>query len=153
MRNYQLALVSVLSVVQEVKAYLQRMAETAQVQLVLRCPQKDDVCWLADRSALFTLLKNLLENAIQHAPAHTQVEIKVSRDAIRVRDFGPGVSAETLDLLFERFWRAPQRRDQGAGLGLSICQEIALAHHWSLGIEPAEPGLRFTLTRATSARP
>lgn len=64
-----------------------------------------------------------------------------------VRDLGPGVDAAQLPLLFERFWRAAHRRDQGAGLGLAICEEIALAHGWRLTVEHAQPGLRFRLSR------
>ena len=81
---------------------------------------------------MFTLLKNLLENAIQHAPAQTVVHVEVLRDGLTVRDWGPGVDGAQLPLLFERFWRGAHRRDHGAGLGLAICQEIAQAHGWHL---------------------
>lgn len=105
----------------------------------------DDVVWKADRGALFTLLKNLLENVIQHAPAGTAVSVDIQSDMVTVRDCGPGVDAAQLPLLFERFWRGAHRRDHGAGLGLAICQEIALTHGWRLTAERAEPGLRFRL--------
>lgn len=95
-----------------------------------------------------SLLKNLLENAIQHAPAGTAVTVDIRSDALTVRDCGPGVDAAQLPLLFERFWRGAHRRDHGAGLGLAICQEIALAHEWHLSAERAEPGLQFRLALA-----
>jgi signal transduction histidine kinase len=110
----------------------------------------DDATWTADRSALFTLLKNLLENAIQHAPAKTVIDVDIQNHAVSVRDRGPGVDAKQLPLLFERFWRAAHRRDHGAGLGLAICQEIALAHGWHLTVQRAEPGLRFLLSDAVA---
>jgi signal transduction histidine kinase len=94
---------------------------------------------------LFTLLKNLLENAIQHAPAKTSISVEIQSDTVTLRDFGPGVDVAQLPMLFERFWRAAHRRDHGAGLGLAICHEIALAHDWHLTAERAEPGLRFQL--------
>lgn len=109
----------------------------------------DNIPWKADRGALFTLLKNLLENAIQHAPSTTTVDVEVQRDVLSVRDWGPGLDPAQIPLLFERFWRAAHRRDHGAGLGLSICQEIALAHGWSLTVERADPGLRFLLRNET----
>jgi len=103
------------------------------------------VKWKADRGALFTLLKNLLENAIEHAPAKTSVSVEIQNKAITVRDLGPGIDVAQIPLMFERFWRAAHRRDRGAGLGLAICQEIAFAHGWRLTVERAEPGLRFQL--------
>ena len=144
-RNYKLAIVGVQGIADEAAAYLQRMAETAGVQLVVSAAA-EGVAWEADRGALFTLLKNLLENAIQHAPAKTPVRVEIQRDALTVRDLGPGVDAAQLPLLFERFWRGAHRRDHGAGLGLAICHEIAVAHGWRLTAERAEPGLRFSLS-------
>lgn len=147
--NYKFAFISLQDQVQEVVAYLQRMADTANVRLTVS-DTTGVARWEADRGALFTLLKNLLENAIQHAPAKTAVNVEIQSDAVTVRDFGPGVDAAQLPLLFERFWRGAHRRDHGAGLGLAICQEIALAHGWHLTAERAEPGLRFRLVRPSN---
>jgi len=69
----------------------------------------------------------------------------LAADSLSVRDLGPGVDAAQLPLLFERFWRSAHRRDHGAGLGLSICHEVARAHGWRLVAELAGPGLRFQL--------
>lgn len=149
--NYTFAQVAVPDLVEEVVAYLQRMADTAGVRLTVSA-STGGVSWQADRGALFTLLKNLLENAIQHAPAGTAVTVAIRSDAVTVRDCGPGVAAEQLPLLFERFWRGAHRRDHGAGLGLAICQEIALAHEWHLSAERAEPGLQFRLGTECSSR-
>lgn len=143
-QNYHFATVTVESIAREAANYLQRMADTACVRLEISADTRE-VKWNADRGALFTLLKNLLENAIQHAPAGTTVSIAIQPDSLSVRDHGPGADAAQLPLLFERFWRAPHRRDLGAGLGLAICREIAMAHGWRLGAERAEPGLRFLL--------
>lgn len=145
--NYNFTTVRVQDAADEAAAYLQRMAGAADVRLEVSAVA-DNVEWQADRGALFTVLKNLLENAIQHAPAKTIVSVEIQRDAVTVRDSGPGVDAAQLPLLFERFWRAAHRRDHGAGLGLSICQEIALAHGWVLTAVRAEPGLRFRLAIA-----
>jgi two-component system sensor histidine kinase QseC len=148
--NYKIAAVGVREVVEEAAAYLQRMAESADVRLRVSATS-DKVVWSADRGALFTLLKNLLENSIEHAPRGSVVGVEVEGGMLTVRDRGPGVDAELLPRLFERFWRGPHRRDRGAGLGLAICQEIALAHGWSLTAERAEPGLRFRLSMTKTA--
>ncbi len=148
-QNYSFAAVDVQEVAKEAANYLRRMADAADVHLVT----PDNVSggrWLADRGALFTLLKNMLENAIQHAPRGTQVRVEVDTATLSVRDWGPGVSQEQLSQIFARFWRGTHRRDHGAGLGLSICQEIALAHGWTLSAHRADPGLRLCLSLPTT---
>jgi two-component system, OmpR family, sensor histidine kinase QseC len=146
MHNYKFTTVNVPNLVREVVSYLARMADMADVTLDVIATE-GDVLWKADQGALITLMKNLIENAIQHAPAKTAVHIEIGKDTITVRDIGPGVDAEQLPLLFKRFWRGVHRRDHGAGLGLAICHEIAMAHGWLLTAERAEPGLRFRLSR------
>lgn len=143
-QNYNYAQVNVHDAAREVITYLQRMAAAANVRVTLHVDDTQ-AQWLADRGALFTLLKNLLENAIQHAPQYSEVEVEASRQRLSVRDSGPGVSPEQLSRLFIRFWRGTHRRDHGAGLGLSICKEIALAHGWTLSVHDASPGLMFTV--------
>lgn len=146
-RHYNLTNVCVREVADEAIGYLRRVADAAGVHTSVSATA-DRVEWKADRAALFTLLKNLLENAVQHAPERTAIDVEIRRDSISVRDRGPGVDTAQLPLLFDRFWRGEHRRDHGAGLGLSICQEIALAHGWHLTAQRAEPGLRFRLSNA-----
>jgi two-component system, OmpR family, sensor histidine kinase QseC len=151
-QNYDFATTDVRGVAQDVVAYLQRMAEAAHVHVTLS-GSASAARWQADRGALFTLLKNLLENAIQHAPRGTEVRMEVDAEAVTVRDAGPGVDSEHLSQMFSRFWRGSHRRDQGAGLGLAICREIALAHGWALSAHRAEPGLLLRLTMSGQSRP
>lgn len=145
-QNFRFEPVEIMSVAREVAGYLQRMAEAAEVRLEL-CSGPVQPTWLADRGAFFTLLKNLLENAIQHAPRNSVVSIDADMGSLNVRDWGPGADEEQLSRMFVRFWRGEHRRDHGAGLGLAICQEIAVAHGWTLAAQRAEPGLRFVLSR------
>ncbi|MCA8864594.1 HAMP domain-containing histidine kinase [Halomonas sp. SBBP1] len=146
--NYHFTVVGMQDIAHAVATYLQRMAESADVHLTVLAVD-DKVTWKADRGACFTLLKNLLENAIQHAPAHTSVSMEIQGNTITVRDRGPGVEAAQLPLLFARFWRGAHRRDHGAGLGLAICQEIAMAHGWTLSAHNAQPGLTLKLSTQT----
>jgi len=146
-QNYQPTLVDMRAMAQEATGYLQRMADAADVRLEL-AQSAGPVHWPADRGALFTLLKNLLENAIQHTPPGTLVRVDVDAASLSVRDWGPSVPQDQLSTIFARFWRGPHRRDQGAGLGLAICQEIALAHGWTLQAHRAQPGLRVVLSRS-----
>ncbi len=148
--NYAFTVVRVDATARDAATYLQRRAEAAGVVVTVTA-EDDAITWTADRGALFTLLKNLIENAIQHAPAGTSVDVDIARDALTVRDRGPGVPAADLPLMFERYWRAAHRRDHGAGLGLAICQEIALAHGWGLTAERVDPGLRLRLSQGGPA--
>jgi signal transduction histidine kinase len=148
-QNYSFTVVDVQEVAQEAANYLQRMADAADVNVVTP-DNASGVQWLADRGALFTLFKNMLENAIQHAPPGTEVRVEVNTAAVSVRDWGPGVNQEQLSQIFSRFWRGAHRRDHGAGLGLTICQEIALAHGWTLSAHRANPGLRLCLSPPTT---
>ncbi|SEK78892.1 Signal transduction histidine kinase [Roseateles sp. YR242] len=141
-QNYRIERIDPRSAVQEVFDYMGRVAERHGVRLGLR--MADDLRqWQADRSALFTLLKNLMENAIQHSPAGAVVALSVNQSGFVVRDEGPGVAPEHLSRLFERFWRGPDRREDGAGLGLSICMEIATAHRWRLVARNTGHGLEM----------
>jgi two-component system sensor histidine kinase QseC len=73
------------------------------------------------------------------------VQLRAESNLISVQDDGPGVSPEDLPKLFTRFWRGKDRRDLGAGLGLSICREIATVHGWDLQARRGEPGMIFDL--------
>jgi len=148
-QSYQFAMVNIREVTTEAVNYLQRMADTAEVRLITS--GDNEPYWLADRGALFTLLKNLLENAIQHAPRGSCVHVAVNTSSLTLRDWGPGVEEEQLAHLFTRFWRSAHRRDHGAGLGLTICQEITTAHGWTLSVQRMDPGLLMRLSQPKCA--
>jgi signal transduction histidine kinase len=81
-----------------------------------------------DHEMLYRAIRNLAENAINHTPKGTTVEIMVDLEGkVSVLDDGPGIPAHKQELIFQRFWRADRRR-VGAGLGLAIVQRIAEAH-------------------------
>ncbi|MEK9970518.1 MAG: HAMP domain-containing sensor histidine kinase [Ferrovibrio sp.] len=100
------------------------------------------------RIPLEDALRNLIENALAHAPAASEVTILVGDDgSIAVRDCGPGVTEEMRDQIFERFWRGRDRRGHGAGLGLAIVAETmrGLGGNVTVGNAPGG-GAVFTLT-------
>ena len=145
--NYVFEPVDVAAVAEDVSDYLRRLAERHQVYVDIR-HESDTRPVEADRGALFMLLKNLVENAIQHSPAGGVVTMRVAADDLRVCDDGPGITAEDLPQLFKRFWRGPTRRNDGTGLGLSICAEIAAAHSWEITAQNTGNGAQFTLMYA-----
>ena len=143
-QNYVFEPVNVAALTEDVSDYLRRLAGRHQVYVDIRtAPEATSVA--ADRGAMFMLLKNLVENAIQHSPAGGVVTVRIDSDHLSVCDEGPGIAADELPQLFKRFWRGPTRRNEGAGLGLSICLEIAAAHHWQLSAQSLSQGAQFQL--------
>lgn len=99
----------------------------------------------ADPELVRQLLLILLENAVKYTPSAGTVRADVTADGrtcvVTVSDTGPGMDAETLSHVFERFYRAdPARaREGGAGLGLSIAKSIAEAHGATIDVR-STPG-------------
>jgi len=144
-QNYIFETTDVGSTVADAAGQLERLAGRHAVALQVERPAAA-VRMQADAGALFILVKNLAENAILHSPPGAVVTLAVDAQGLRVRDQGPGIAAADLPRLFERFWRGNGSAHQGAGLGLSICREIARAHGWTLAAANAQGGAEFSLT-------
>ncbi|MFD7164072.1 sensor histidine kinase [Streptomyces violascens] len=75
----------------------------------------------AEPAALQRAVVNVLDNAVKFSPPRGTVTVVLDRGVLTVRDQGPGIPAEDLPHVFERFWRSPSARAlPGSGLGLSI---------------------------------
>ncbi|MEE3650607.1 MULTISPECIES: sensor histidine kinase [unclassified Brenneria] len=142
--NYKFEDVDRVAVMLDVITYLSRKAKSKKVKVNLEVSKA--LPWIkADKSALFILIKNLLENAINVTPVHRAVMILVQHDFIQIADGGPGIKPEYRPFLFERFWRPADMTSEGAGLGLAICEEIIKAHNWSIAVEEGDVGSRFII--------
>lgn len=93
-----------------------------------------------DPDALAILLKNLLDNAIRYGPRHGRVRLRFESARIVVEDQGPGMPAEVMARLGERFLRAAGNEESGSGLGVSIARRIASNHGLALHYELRPPG-------------
>ena len=100
-----------------------------------------------DRSRLRQVFDNLLANVRAHTPAGTHTSVNIGQDdataVCTIADDGPGISADTADRLFERFYRVDPSRSRasgGAGLGLSIVAAIVDAHGGNVTAAPAPDG-------------
>jgi signal transduction histidine kinase len=102
----------------------------------------------ANAHALEDALRNLIENAVVHTPAGTEVTVTVDRAGrIDVADRGRGVPRKDRENIFKRFWRGAGEKKEGAGLGLAIVSEIMRAHRGSVSVaDNPEGGAVFTLS-------
>ncbi len=130
--NYVFEAVDIEAAVADATGFTRRVAERKGVQLRVRADGMPPTPTRADRGALFILLKNLLENAVQHSEPGQAVTVAVDANGLEVSDQGPGVAAGEVPKLFNRFWRSARSRHAGAGLGLAICRQITEAHGWQL---------------------
>jgi signal transduction histidine kinase len=99
----------------------------------------DDLVIEADRVRLEQALGNMVENALRHGAGTVALGARYAE--LSVRDDGPGFPPEFIPRAFERFSRAaPGRNGSGAGLGLTIVDTIARAHHWEATVANAPAG-------------
>ncbi|NGP52422.1 ATP-binding protein, partial [Thioalkalivibrio sp. XN8] len=100
-----------------------------------------------DPDRLGQLVANLVGNAIRYTDAPGRIEVACRREhghaVLEVRDSAPGVPAEALPQLFERFFRVESSRSRaagGTGLGLAICRNIVEAHDGTIAAAPSNLG-------------
>jgi two-component system, OmpR family, sensor histidine kinase CreC len=126
-----------------------------QKHISLRWAPRDAAPVHGEADLLQLAVSNLLENAVDFAPAHSVIELSLVRQNmwlnLTVRDHGPGVPDYAMPRLGQRFFSTtrpaadaePERR--GSGLGLAIVQEVMALHGGRLQLANAEPGLRASL--------
>ena len=103
----------------------------------------------ADAQRVRQVFANLISNALRHAPqsGHVLISATVENSEVRisVSDSGPGIPADDLPFIFDRFWRGHQTRSGGSGLGLTIARELVRAHGGRIWVE-SEPGAGTTFS-------
>jgi two-component system, OmpR family, sensor histidine kinase KdpD len=103
-------------------------------------------------------LINLLHNAATYTPKGTRVRVSAKTDGpellIVVADRGPGLPPESLDHVFDKFYRGPRAGTGGVGLGLSITRGLVEAHGGTISAENRiNGGARFTIRLPLSTPP
>lgn len=131
---------------------LAALADRRRIDLGMEAPaEAAGLEVMAQPALLDALVSNLLDNALRYTQEGGRVTVGVRRrdDVVElsVEDNGPGIPAESIGRVFERFYRASDNTD-GTGLGLAIVQEIARAFHATVQLQahPIEPhGLLVTV--------
>ena len=137
----EMAQVDVLALVRETLAELTPWVLKQGLELDLEAGE-GDYHLNADPGSLGIALQNLVTNAVNHSPAGGRLHVRLSADAqrllLQVEDQGPGIPAEDLERVFERFYS--RGTVQGAGLGLAIVQSIARRHAGQIRLRNLDSG-------------
>ncbi|MGE4301346.1 MAG: sensor histidine kinase [Victivallaceae bacterium] len=134
----------------ELSAFLRDFCESAAagmpLDLELELPVSP-VYAVVDPDSLIQVLRNLVDNAAKYAAAGRRLKIELLPGAVRVRDFGPGVSAADRERIFRRFYRVDDRLTavSGSGLGLSIARRLMRDQGGDLRCVPCESGACFEI--------
>ena len=145
--------VNLVAFIVDLKERLAGSIETGRIRLV--APESLPAV-RADPDRLERVLFNLLQNALAYSPPQSQVTLALSAGegqvVVAVADRGPGIAAEDLPHLFERYYRTRlgRERQQGLGLGLYIAKMLVEAHGGRIWVE-SEPGQGSTFYFALPA--
>lgn len=132
-----------------------QMHPLAEGKVTLRLTEIDQLTVLGDQDRLKQVLVNLVGNALKYTPTGGTVTVALKEEngqaQITISDTGPGVPAEDLPHIFERFYRSEKSRTRskegGFGLGLSIARFLVRAHNGTITVASEEGvGTIFTVT-------
>ena len=139
--TYRFETVPVRDVIERLFNALEPQAKTQNIRLIMTLPA-DLPPARADREKLAQILLNLIDNAIKFNTPNGQVSVQANRledrTEISVSDTGPGIPADDLPRVFERFYRGDKSHSQtvpGTGLGLSIVKHLVEAHGGTVVVE------------------
>ncbi len=142
------------TLLQEAVESVELEAARRDARLRWNSPVGDSLLVNADPRRVLQVLGNLLSNALKFTPAGGAIDCTARRDGEFVRfsviDTGPGISAEDLPLIFDRFYQASNnlKKREGLGLGLAICKGLVTAHGgriWVESLPGAGSAFSFTL--------
>lgn len=139
----------------DISATVQRIARETALQFAERnmtfhSRLPDNLVIRGNEKALYSIFRNLMDNAIAYAGDGTTVILEASEGKKHwdfvFSDNGAGTAPEHLDRLFERFYRVDKGRSRkmgGTGLGLAIVKNSVILHRGTIKVSDARPGLRF----------
>lgn len=150
--QFEMTRVNVSRLVAEIAGERRYALEKHNMLLHNCLPEK--VLVLGNRALLYSVFRNLIDNAVKYAGAGTTVEVSAERDGnlwrVTVSDNGKGVREHDLPRLFERFYTVDKGRSRslgGSGLGLSIVKNAVAMHGGTVSAcNGPEGGLAVTLT-------
>ncbi len=142
----------------ELEADYQAQAGEKQIELAFSLPPKLPVIQ-GDREKIALAIHNLLGNALKYTPSGGKVTLAATADdgrvVVDVKDTGIGIGEADRERIFEKFYRAKDRRVAkitGSGLGLALAREVIRLHGGDITVDSeVDHGSTFTLTLPTQA--
>ncbi len=143
---------------EELERDFEASAKEKEIELKFDLPPKMPVL-TGDRDKIAMALHNLVGNAIKYTPAGGEVVVKVEEAdghfRVEVKDNGIGISEEDSQRVFEKFYRARDKRIKhvtGSGIGLALAREVVRLHGGDISVESEiDEGSRFTMSLPTLA--
>src|SRR5262249_36902042 len=143
---------------EEVQADYVAQAQDKEIALAFNLPPKLPVIQ-GDRDKIVLALHNLIGNALKYTPTGGAVSVTVDeaggRLSVAVADNGIGIREEECELIFEKFYRAKDKRlasITGSGLGLALARQVARMHGGDVTVRSQiDKGSTFTLTLPAAA--
>ena len=143
--------VDINALVELIMRRLRPIAQNRDVEVVYESVRP--VTAAVDEVKMTLVISNLVENAIKYNKEHGWVKVKLNADhqyfTVEVADSGIGIPAESLDHVYERFYRVDKSRSKeigGTGLGLAITRSAILMHRGTIKVESTEgEGTTFTI--------
>jgi signal transduction histidine kinase len=96
----------------------------------------ENVKILGELSLIKILISNILQNAIKFSKKDSKIEIDLTKNFLKIKDYGIGIEANKKDKIFDKFYQIDNsRNNDGVGLGLSIVKTIAKLHNFDIKVE------------------
>lgn len=134
-----------------------RAAQLRVADIDVRLDLPEHEAWVrGDAERLHQVLGNLLENCVRHCRPGDSVRVEVGpgeRPVLTVADTGPGIAAEDLPHVFDRFWRGPRQAGRpGSGIGLAVVRSLVEAMRGEVAVaSDGASGTTFTVTLPAAA--
>lgn len=157
MMAFNFAPTKLTQLVQHTVDKVQFLAERKHIQVIIDDQLPPDYLLSLDTIRIDQALENLLSNAVKFSPQESSITLTLFHNAnestttIAVKDDGPGIHANDLPHIFERFYQGKTPDGEarfGSGIGLALAKKVVEAHHGTIGID-SEPGngttVHFTL--------
>ena len=155
MRMRETELVSFLG---DIYTLFTQQAKSKNIKFLFERVTQDLSVWI-DRNNFDKIIVNLLSNSFKFTPAGGQVVLNLTHDDkqayISIRDNGPGIPADKMDRIFQRFYQAPvsvDERNLGTGIGLDLTRSLVELHHGTIRVQnnkdnsKDEKGCEFIVT-------